>query len=121
MRDRFDIVGMDPRGIGYSANAQCFASFRDQVLAFDKPPAVAFPVTAAQDKAWPAYPKALGKACSSHGKPLSASMSTAQAARDMDVMRRAVGDKKLSYLGLSYGSYLGEVYANMFPDRFRAW
>ncbi|GAA3616282.1 alpha/beta hydrolase [Microlunatus ginsengisoli] len=120
MRDRFDIVGMDPRGIGYSDNVQCFRSFRDQQLAFAKFPGVAFPVTTAENKAWPAYFKALGKACSSSGKPLSAAMSTAQVARDMDVMRRAVGDKKLSYLGFSYGSYLGEVYANMFPDRFRA-
>ncbi len=46
-------------------------------------------------------------------------MSTAEVARDMELMRRAVGDKKLSYLGFSYGTYLGQVYANMFPDRFR--
>ena len=38
----------------------------------------------------------------------------------MDVLRRAVGDKKLSYLGFSYGTYLGQVYANLFPDRVRA-
>jgi pimeloyl-ACP methyl ester carboxylesterase len=47
-------------------------------------------------------------------------MSTAEVARDMDVMRRAVGDKKLTYLGFSYGTALGQYYANMFPDRFRA-
>ncbi len=119
MRDRFDIVGMDPRGIGYSDNVRCFASFRAQMLAQNKQPNVAFPTTAAEDRAWTSYPKALGKACSSHGKPLSASMSTAEVARDLDVMRRAVGDKKLNYLGISYGSFLGETYANMFPDRFR--
>jgi pimeloyl-ACP methyl ester carboxylesterase len=119
MRDRFDIVGMDPRGIGYSGNVRCFTSFRTQTLAVSKIPDVAFPTTPAEDKAWTSYPKALGKACSSHGKPLSASMSTAEVARDMDLMRRAVGDKKLNYLGISYGSFLGETYANMFPDRFR--
>ena len=47
-------------------------------------------------------------------------MSTAEVARDMELMRRAVGDKKLTYLGFSYGTYLGQVYANMFPTRFRA-
>jgi pimeloyl-ACP methyl ester carboxylesterase len=47
-------------------------------------------------------------------------MSTAEVARDMEVMRRAVGDKKLSFLGFSYGTVLGQVYANMFPDRVRA-
>ena len=47
-------------------------------------------------------------------------MATANVARDMDVLRRALGDTKLSYLGFSYGSYLGNVYANLFPDRVRA-
>jgi pimeloyl-ACP methyl ester carboxylesterase len=47
-------------------------------------------------------------------------MSTAEAARDLDVLRRAVGDRRLTYLGFSYGSYLGNVYANMFPRRVRA-
>ena len=47
-------------------------------------------------------------------------MSTAEVVRDMDVLRRAVGDKKLTYLGFSYGTAIGQYYANMFPDRFRA-
>ena len=47
-------------------------------------------------------------------------MSTAEVARDMDVLRRAVGDQKLSYFGFSYGTALGQYYANMFPDRVRA-
>jgi pimeloyl-ACP methyl ester carboxylesterase len=64
--------------------------------------------------------KRLGKACSTTGRPLSGAMSTAEVARDMDVIRRAVGDRKLNYLGFSYGSALGQYYANMFPDRFRA-
>ncbi|MGS0686817.1 alpha/beta hydrolase [Nakamurella sp. GG22] len=61
-----------------------------------------------------------GAACSTTGRPLSGSMSTAQVARDMDVLRRMTGDKQLTYLGFSYGSYLGIVYANLFPDRVRA-
>jgi pimeloyl-ACP methyl ester carboxylesterase len=47
-------------------------------------------------------------------------MSTTDDAFDMDVLRRAVGDRKLTFLSESYGSYLGLVYANMFPDRVRA-
>ena len=47
-------------------------------------------------------------------------MSTANVARDLDVLRALVGDQKLSYAGVSYGSYLGATYANMFPDRVRA-
>ena len=81
---------------------------------------VAFPYTKAEERAAVASSRALGKACSHHGRPLSASMSTAEVARDMDVIRRAVGDQQLNYLGFSYGSYLGQVYANLFPDRVRA-
>jgi len=47
-------------------------------------------------------------------------MSTANVARDMELLRRAVGDAKLTYAGYSYGSYLGVTYANLFPDRVRA-
>jgi pimeloyl-ACP methyl ester carboxylesterase len=114
--DRFDIVGMDPRGIAYSDNVTCLSPrTQDDALAgYD----AAFPLGAKQEKAWIASDKALGKACSKN--TLARSMSTAEVARDMELMRRAVGDKKLSYLGFSYGTYLGQVYANMFPDRFRA-
>ncbi|MCW2802457.1 MAG: hypothetical protein JWN06_674 [Propionibacteriaceae bacterium] len=116
--DRFDIVGMDPRGIAFSDNVKCFAGPRQQE------PALAgrnvfFPTTAARERAWLKSDKMLGQACSRSGG-LATAMSTAEVARDMELMRRAVGDSKLSYFGLSYGSYLGQVYANMFPDRFRA-
>lgn len=117
--DRFDVVGMDPRGTNFSQQVKCFSSARTQTPVLTKL-AVAFPVTAAQEKVYVAGSKQLGKACSTKGRPLSASMSTAEVARDMDVIRRAVGDKKLTYLGFSYGTYLGQVYANMFPDRVRA-
>lgn len=120
IRDRFDIVGMDPRGIGFSDNLQCFPSNKEQFQAQKQAPNVWFPYTATEDRAWVRFSKTLGRACSSSGRPLSAAMSTAEVARDMEVMRRAVGDKKLNYLGFSYGSYLGAVYANMFPDRIRA-
>ncbi|WP_433466288.1 alpha/beta hydrolase [Spirillospora sp. CA-128828] len=117
--DRFDIVGFDPRGIGFSSNVACFKSTRDQTLALAGMD-VAFPVGAKQEAAYIKSAKALGKGCSTTGKKLAGSMSTAEAARDMDVLRRAVGDKKLSYLGFSYGTALGQYYANMFPDRLRA-
>jgi pimeloyl-ACP methyl ester carboxylesterase len=118
--DRFDIVGFDPRGTNYSDLVTCFPGPRQQSPVLDDLSSVAFPVTKAEQTAEIRGAKALGKACSTTGKPLSASMSTAQVARDMDVLRRAVGDKKLNYFGVSYGSYLGQVYANLFPDRFRA-
>ncbi|WP_242905169.1 alpha/beta hydrolase [Actinomadura terrae] len=116
--DRFDIVGFDPRGIGFSSNVTCFKSTRDQTLAMEGM-RVPFPVGAKEEGAYIKSAKALAKGCSTTGKPLSGSMSTAEVARDMDVLRRAVGDKKLSYLGFSYGTALAQYYANMFPDRLR--
>jgi len=117
--NRFDVVGFDPRGTNFSDQVKCFTGNAQQTKAlkgFD----FAFPVTKAQEQATIASAKSLGAGCSSTGRPLSASMSTAEVARDMDVLRRAVGDRKLTYLGFSYGTYLGQVYANMFPDRVRA-
>ncbi|RNI00725.1 alpha/beta hydrolase [Micromonospora aurantiaca] len=117
--DRFDIVGVDPRGVEASENIKCFRSVKDQTRAYAGLN-VAFPWTKAEEKAYVAASKAVGKACSTTGKPLTGAASTAEVARDMDVLRRAVGDKLLSYLGFSYGTALGQYYANMFPDRFRA-
>jgi pimeloyl-ACP methyl ester carboxylesterase len=117
--DRFDIVGVDPRGVAASDNVKCFRSVKDQNAAYAGLN-VAFPYTKAEEKAYVASAKAVGRACSTTGKPLSGAMSTAEVARDMDVLRRAVGDQKLSYLGFSYGTALGQYYANMFPDRVRA-
>jgi pimeloyl-ACP methyl ester carboxylesterase len=117
---RFDIVGIDPRGTNFSDNVRCFATPAAQAPVLDALAGIAFPYTKKEEAKSVAASKTLGKACSTIGKPLSASMSTAQVARDMDVIRRAVGDSKLNYLGFSYGTYLGQVYANMFPDRIRA-
>ncbi|WP_136519147.1 alpha/beta hydrolase [Cellulomonas telluris] len=119
LRARFDVVGFDPRGTNFSTHVQCFRSAEEQAqaLAGLQPVAPEGPQeTAAQVRA----STALARACSTTGTPESASVSTAQVARDLDVLRRAVGDERLNYLGFSYGSYLGAVYASMFPDRFRA-
>ncbi|HEY5785967.1 MAG TPA: alpha/beta hydrolase [Microlunatus sp.] len=118
--DRFDVVGFDPRGVAYSQNVQCFSNPGKNDTFLSTVLSSAFPYGAKQEKA---FIKAYGnqaKACSTSGKPLTGAISTAEVARDMDLLRRAVGDKKLTYLGFSYGSYLGEVYANMYPDRVRA-
>ncbi|GGN52558.1 peptidase [Actinoplanes lobatus] len=117
--ERFDVVGVDPRGIGFSANIKCFKSVKQQTAVFNKMN-VAFPLGSAEEKRYIAGAKAFGKACSTTGKTLAGAMSTAEVARDMELMRRAVGDKKLTYLGFSYGTALGQYYANLFPDRFRA-
>jgi pimeloyl-ACP methyl ester carboxylesterase len=117
--NKFDIVGVDPRGIGFSDNIKCFKSPREQAPALAGLN-VAFPYTKAEEAAFIKSAKIEGRACSTTGKPLAGAMSTAEVARDMEVLRRSVGDKKLNYLGFSYGSVLGQYYANMFPDRVRS-
>jgi pimeloyl-ACP methyl ester carboxylesterase len=113
---RFDVVGIDPRGIGSSTNINCFGTARNQTIAL-KGMQVPFPYGAKEEKAYIASAKKMGQACGRSS--LAGAMSSAEAARDMEVMRRAVGDKKLNYLGFSYGTVIGQYYANMFPDRFR--
>ncbi|MCO8270754.1 alpha/beta hydrolase [Actinoplanes sp. TRM 88003] len=105
--------------MGASEQVKCFKSVRAQTAVLDLMN-VPFPVTAAEERNYVAGSKKLGQACSTTGKPLTANSSTAEVARDMEMVRRAVGDKKLSYLGFSYGSALGQYYANMYPDWFRA-
>lgn len=115
--DRFDIVGFDPRGVGGSGKLRCFPSAADQSAAMAPLFNIA-PADPQQEADVIEAARAEGAACAGH--ELAAAMSTAQAARDMDVLRRAVGDDTLTYLGLSYGTAIGQTYANMFPDRFRA-
>ena len=117
--EKFDIVGVDPRGIAGSQNVRCFPSVKAQTEAYAGLN-VAFPYGKKEEAAYIASAKAVGRGCSTTGKAVAGAMSTAEVARDMDVLRRAVGDKKLNFLGFSYGTALGQYYANMFPDRVRA-
>lgn len=118
--DRFDIVGFDPRGVGFSSNVRCFANNAQNESVLGVLGSTPFPDTAAETRAFIKATNTHAAACSGTGLPLTAAVSTAEVARDMDVLRRAVGDRKLNYLGFSYGSYLGQVYANLFPDRVRS-
>ncbi|WP_329372424.1 alpha/beta hydrolase [Streptomyces sp. NBC_00669] len=118
--DRFDIVGVDPRGVGGSRQIRCFGTTARQARALGPLTSAPFPVTAAEQRSWVGAAETFGRACATTGRQVASAMSTTQDARDMDVLRRAVGDSKLTYLGESFGSYLGQVYANMFPDRVRA-
>ncbi|MEV4703052.1 alpha/beta hydrolase [Actinoplanes sp. NPDC049316] len=117
--DRFDIVGFDPRGVGSSDALKCFPTTRDQSVALARMN-VFFPYGAKEESGYIRSAQALGRGCSGTGAALAGAMSTAEAARDMDVLRRTLGDAKLTYLGFSYGTALGQYYANMFPDRVRA-
>lgn len=116
VRDRFDIVGFDPRGVGESAPVRCGTGKQlDTWLSVDPSPD-----TAVELRDFVSTAKAFAAGCQARSKALLPHISTRNAARDMDVMRAAVGDRKLSFLGKSYGTYLGALYADMFPQRVRA-
>ncbi|UTT66352.1 alpha/beta hydrolase [Janibacter sp. CX7] len=116
VRAKFDVVGVDPRGVGFSDHVQCLP-VEDQDTVFSKVSS-AFPVGWTQEQRWIQGMKKISRACSTNA--LATSMSTAEVARDMEMVRRAIGDGPLSYLGFSYGSHLGTTYANMFPGNFRS-
>jgi pimeloyl-ACP methyl ester carboxylesterase len=118
--DRFDIVGVDPRGVGGSTPVSCFTTNKERTRAEAPFSAETFAVTRAQQRSWISAARTLGRACSGTDRSVATAMSTTDDALDLDVLRRAVGDRKLTFVGESYGSYLGLVYANLFPSRVRA-
>jgi pimeloyl-ACP methyl ester carboxylesterase len=112
---RFDVVGIDPRGVGGSTQVKCKNS--QSAPAY---PRVAFPFTPKQVKVWLRYDRYYRNVCATGANPIIDHMSTADTARDMDLIRQALGEDQLSYYGISYGTYLGATYAAMFPDHIRA-
>ncbi len=114
--DRFDIVGFDPRGVSRSSPVKCISS-TDQDASFAADPD---PAGQAEFDQLAALNKKIADGCAQkYGDRLS-TFSTEQAARDLDALRAAVGDEKLTYLGYSYGTLLGATYAQLFPKNVRA-
>jgi pimeloyl-ACP methyl ester carboxylesterase len=117
VRARFDLVGFDPRGIARSTAFRCFGTPKQWDPYFTP---FFFPLTPEQEEIWIAADRYLNDACAQQGGKIGDHMSTANVARDLDMLREAVGDEMLTYAGYSYGSFLGNTYANMFPNRVRA-
>ena len=121
VRARFDIASWDPRGVGASTPVKCFVAARksNRVLG-GMVVGSSFPVGNAQITSWIRRYRAFGHQCERRSGKLLRHVSTADTARDLDMLRRAVGDRQLSYYGVSYGTFLGATYANLFPDHVRA-
>lgn len=111
--DVFDIVGFDPRGVGLSTPLQCLSDARlDAFVAADPDPDTAAEI-ARSDR----LIRQFGRGCVKESGDLTAHVSTVEAARDIDILRTALGDSKLSFFGASYGTFLGATYAEQFPGR----
>ena len=112
LHERFDMIGMDPRGVGTSTPVQCDPDVYNQLVSL-------FPSTEAQFDQLASWARAFGRSCLERTGPLLGHVDTRSAARDMEALRRALGDGKLNFLGLSYGAHLGSAYAELYPKRIR--
>jgi pimeloyl-ACP methyl ester carboxylesterase len=113
---RFDIVGVDPRGVGLSTPVECISPQQKDAFAAADPRALdQKSLTAAFDLA-----DDMGRACTKKYGASLAAFDTTDTARDMDRVRQALGEQQLSYLGYSYGTTLGSTYAQLFPKQVRA-
>jgi pimeloyl-ACP methyl ester carboxylesterase len=119
VRARFNIVSWDPRGVGQSTAVQCFARRAAEKKFFSHVPD-GFPVGRAQRRAWIRGYARFGRRCLQRNGSLLEHVSTRESAEDLNLLRRAVGERRLNYLGVSYGTLLGATYANLFPHSIRA-
>jgi len=114
---RFNVVSWDPRGTNASTRVRCFRSTRAERRFWE---GTSIPIGKAASERYRRKTMALGRRCGEVSGWLLPHISTADTARDLDHLRGLVGDRRLTYVGLSYGTYLGQTYANMFPGRVRA-
>jgi len=113
VRKQYDVVAFDPRGVQRSEPVRCADGPElDELFAFDPD----YSTDAGIQHVIDVYGE-FGKECSNRTGPLLGHVDTESAARDMDVMRAALGDDQLHYLGYSYGTQLGAVYAAIFPEK----
>lgn len=117
VRDAYDLVSFDPRGMGRSTPASCDLAAGDRSLVTTRPwPAADGGITENVTTA-----RRIADTCARNGGDLLPTLSTVNEARDIDSVRRALGERKLSAWGRSYGTYVGSVYAQLYPERTDRW
>jgi pimeloyl-ACP methyl ester carboxylesterase len=109
----YDVVGFDPRGTGASAPVDCLSDDDLDAYVAEDPD----PDTPAEVDTFTGWVDAIGAGCAERSGALAAHVTTIEAARDLDVLRAALGESTLTYYGASYGTKLGATYADLFPDR----
>ncbi|MFE6283569.1 alpha/beta hydrolase [Streptomyces sp. NPDC057877] len=113
VRDTYDLVGFAPRGVAPSTSVSCGLDHADLATSRLRPwPAPDGGITENMATA-----RRTAEACARNGGPLIRHLSTANEARDIDRVRAALGERKLSAWGVSYGTYVGAVYSQLFPHR----
>jgi pimeloyl-ACP methyl ester carboxylesterase len=115
VKERFDVVGFDPRGIGRSSAVRCL-----DAAAMDEFIYGIVPAERGSDE-WIAEVtegnREFGQACADETGDLLGNVDTVSAARDLDLLRAILGDDELNYLGYSYGTFLGATYAGLYPEK----
>ncbi|MGW8379833.1 alpha/beta hydrolase [Streptomyces sp. ODS28] len=114
LRARFDLVGMDPRGVGDSDRVRCGHT------PLHDPSVSRTPVTRAGYERLRKHNRQAGEDCRRATGPLLEHVDTGSVVRDVDAVRRALGAPRISWLGLSYGTEIGALYAERYPERVRA-
>src|SRR4051794_30705314 len=109
VRARFDLLGFDPRGVARSDPATCYPTAEQENAALAG--TLVFPRTSAEERRFARDFRALALSCATTSPTRLRHISTANVARDLDLLRRAVGDPELNYVGYSYGTFLGATYA----------
>ncbi|AGP56796.1 alpha/beta hydrolase [Streptomyces rapamycinicus] len=113
VRARYDMVAMDPRGVAESEPITCLSDKQmDTFTQTDQTP----DGRGETDRLVAAYKK-FAHGCATRSGRILGHVSTVEAARDMDLLRAALGDRKLTYVGASYGTFLGATYADLYPHR----
>ncbi|MBO2446359.1 alpha/beta fold hydrolase [Actinomadura barringtoniae] len=113
VQQRFDIIGFDPRGVGDSTAVKCSGAALS-------PQVPVFPRSKAEFAAIKRQSATYGASCVKGSQAgLIANVDTVSAARDMEAIRTALGERQISFLGVSYGTFLGQTYARLYPRRVR--